>query len=207
MSERKKLSREVVVLTWLQRGIEAFFIAFKMGGPEARYRPFFDYMGFELLCKSYLLGCRAKDYENLSFQNGLAKVNAIAKKELGHNLWDIICKILRQKPTGKIAIILSRDFDGFSGDDFIKTLEAAYVECRYPVPEPISKKFPIPGSKGLSRDPILSTGLTKFSYTVAREILSYIKDDFSIEVPQGFLETLIPKSEFLRFSNLFFIAQ
>jgi hypothetical protein len=81
------------------------------------------------------------------------------------------------------------------------------VECRYPVPEPISKKFPIPGSKGLSRDPILSTGLTKFSYTVAREILSYIKDDFSIEVPQGFLETLIPKSEFLRFSNLFFIAQ
>ena len=56
MNTKKLLTKEIVVLTWLQRGIEDLFFAFRVQGSFVRYSPFFNYMGLELICKSYLLG-------------------------------------------------------------------------------------------------------------------------------------------------------
>lgn len=207
MNLKKELTREDVVLTWLQKGIEDFFFAFKIDDSFVRYSPFFNYMGFELICKSYLLGCEANHYENLSYQDGLMEVNRIAKINFGHNLSDIIENIQKRKPSGKIAALRSKNFDGFSGSDLIKTLESVYLECRYPVPEPIYKKFPIKDNKGMFDNPVHSSGLSKFCYAMAREMLGYIRDDFSIKVPQTFLERLRPKTTYRRFRNLFFADQ
>lgn len=201
------LTREDVVLTWLKRSISDFFFAFKVGGSFVRYEPFFNYMGLELICKSYLLGCRAADYEGLPLKKALSKVDQIAKKELAHKLSTVIQDIQQRKPSGNITQLLSEDFDGFSGTDFVKTLESVYLECRYPVPEPVSKQFPIPGQKGMFRDPVYSSGLAKFCYATAREILTYISDDFSIKVPQTFLRGLKPRKKYRRFQRLFFKGQ
>ena len=130
---------------------------------------------------SFLLGTKASDYENKPLQNGLKIVDKIAKKSFGHNLSDIISEIQRQKPSGKTGTLLSKNFDGYSGDDFIKTLESVYLECRYPIPDPIYKEFPIEGKKGFFRDPVYSSGLSKFCYAIAREILEYIRDDFAMK--------------------------
>lgn len=207
MNVKRRLTREDVVLTWLQRGIEDFFFAFKVHGSFVRYSPFFNYMGFELICKSYLLGCKASDYENLPFQDGLREVDTIAKKKLAHKLPDIIRCIQDRKPSGKITDLLSKNFDGFSGADFVETLESVYLECRYPIPEPIYKKFPLRNVRGAFWDPVDSSGLPKFCYAMTREILGYIRDDFSIKVPQTFLENLRPKITYRRFRNLFFEDQ
>ncbi len=207
MTSRRNLTQEDVVLAWLRRSISDYFFAFKIGGSFVRYGPFFNYMGFELICKSYLLGCRASDYESLPFQKALRNVDYIAKKELAHKLSDIIDDIRQRKPSGKITNLLSKNFDGFSGADFIKTLESAYLECRYPVPEPIYRQFPLKGKKRMFKDPVHSSGLSKFCYATAREILTYIKDDFSIKVPRTFLESLRPKTTYRRFQNLFFEDQ
>jgi hypothetical protein len=204
MNRRKVLTKEIVILTWLQRGIEDFFFAFKAQGSFVRYSPFFNYMGLELICKSYLLGTRAGDYENQPFQNGLVKVDSIARKAFGHNLSDIISEIQRRKLSGGIGKLLSRKFDGFSGADFIKILESAYLECRYPIPDRSYRRFPIQGKKGVFNDPVYSSGLPKFCYAVAIEILGYIRDDFAIEVPQSFLERLRPMTTNRRFLTLFF---
>lgn len=207
MSLRKTLRREEVVFEWLQMSISDFFFAFKIDGSFVRYAPFFNAMGFELMCKAYLLGSRSSDYETLSVQRGLRKVDQIAKKELSHKVSDIINDIKKRKPSGNIPHLLSKKFDGFFGADFVKTLEYAYLECRYPVPEQIYKKFPIKRMQKMYRDPIYSSGLRKFCYATSREILSYIRDDFSIKVPRTFLETLRPKTTCRRFRRLFFADQ
>ena len=202
---KRTLTREQVVFEWLQMSISDFFFAFKIEGSFVRYAPFFNAMGFELMCKAYLLGCRASDYEGLLVQAGLEKVDRIAKKkELSHKLSEIIGDIKNRKPRGQIPYLLSQNFDGFSGSDFVNTLESAYLECRYPVPRQIYKSFPIHGMKRMYSDPIYSSGLHKFCYSVAREILTYINDDFSIKVSRSFLETLRPKATCKRFRRLFF---
>ena len=204
MSPRRTLTREEVVFEWLQMSISDLFFAFKIDDSFVRYAPFFNAMGFELMCKAYLLGCRASDYETLPIQKGFRKVDQIAKKELSHKLSDIIDDIKNRKPSGQIPRLLSDNFDGFSGSDFVNTLESAYLECRYPVPKQIYKKFPIEGMKRMYRNPIYSSGLRKFCYSIAREILTYISDDFSIKVSRTFLDTLRPKTTCRRFRRLFF---
>jgi hypothetical protein len=207
MNLRGTLTREEVVFDWLRMSISDFFFAFRIDGPFVRYAPFFNAMGFELMCKAYLLGCRASDYETLSDQEAARKVYQIARKELAHKLSDIIADIKNRKPSGKLADILSKKFDGFSGREFVKTLEAAYLECRYPMPERIYRKFPFAELPGMYEDPIYSSGLRKFCYATAREILTYISDDFSIKVPRTFLGNLRPKTTYKRFRRLFFADQ
>jgi hypothetical protein len=156
--------------------------------------------------KSYLLGCRAEDYENEPYQKGLQKVNTIAKS-FSHKIGDIISEIQKRKPSGKIVALLSRNFDSFSGAAFVKTLESVYLECRYPVPEPIYRKFPIPGKKKMYMDPVGSSGLPQFCYAISIEVLGYIRDDFGIKVERTFIERLRPKTTCRRFANLFFRDQ
>jgi hypothetical protein len=206
MNNKKLLTRDEVVRVWLYRGIEDFFFAFKNDGSFVRYSPFFNYMGLELVSKSYLLGCRSKEYENEPYQNGLHKVNAIAKN-FSHEIGNIISEIQRKKPSGKIGALLSRNFDGSSGAAFVKTLESVYLECRYPVPEPVYRRFPVPGKKKMYMDPVGSSGLPKFCYALSIEVMGYIRDDFSIKVHQSFLERLRPKTTYRRFRNLFFGEQ
>lgn len=200
---KKILTRDEVVRVWLYRGIEDFFFAFRNDGSFVRYSPFFNYMGLELVSKSYLLGCRATEYEDESYQKGLHKVDTIAKS-FSHKIGDIISEIQKEKPSGKIGELLSRNFDGFSGAAFVQVLESVYLECRYPVPDPIYRRFPIPGKKKMYIDPVGSSGLRKFCYAVSAEVLGYIRNDFGIKVAQSFLERLRPKTTYKRFRKLFF---
>jgi len=203
MNNKRLLTKDEVVRVWLYRGIEDFFFAFKNDVSFVRYGPFFNYMGLELVSKSYLLGCRATEYENEPYKNGLLKVNSIAKS-FSHKIGDIILEIEQRKPSGTIGTILSRTFEGIAGATIVEILPSVYLECRYPVPDPIYRKFPIPGKKGMFIDPVGATGLRSFCYAIALEILAYIRDDLGLKIEQAFLERFKPKTTYRRFQNLFF---
>jgi len=56
MGQSKLIDPDLVVLIWVTRGIEDFFLSFRMSEivGHSRYDPFLNAMGFEMVCKGYL---------------------------------------------------------------------------------------------------------------------------------------------------------
>jgi len=60
------LTKNIIVETWLCRGLEQMHLAFDLEeGPWLCYEPFFDYMALELFCKAYVLAYKASEFEEL----------------------------------------------------------------------------------------------------------------------------------------------
>jgi len=198
------LDRNIVVLTWLLRGIEDHFIAFsKFDTPFSRYRPFLNSMGFEMIAKAYVLAMCPKDYEGLPREEAIVKIDEIGRKT-GHDariLFDLVKVSLGE---GKANDLLMRDYDGFSGAQFLVVIKAAYLESRYPVPNPIHEKFPHPKYKNLSWDPLFSSGLEKFCFEFARAVIHSLKKDFEITLSSSKLRERVFGEAAARFNNLFF---
>lgn len=197
------LERKTVVLTWLLRGIEDFFMAFKLEDSFSRYRPFFYAMGFEMVCKAYLLGSKAAEYENLERKQAAAKINCIAKG-LGHNVTRLSDGLAASIGKDKIEAVLKKNFDGFCGQQFLDVIEAAYQESRYPVPNPIHENFPVEGQEGMYWEPLQSSGLGKFCHALTREVLDDLKRNFGITIPRSELDKRVRGEAGSRFCNLFF---
>ncbi len=198
------LGRNIVVLTWLLRGIEDHFMAFsKFDAPFSRYRPFLNSMGFEMIAKACVLALRAKDYEGLPREEAIAKIDDIGRKS-GHDprkLFDIVTVSLGKE---KAKDLLRNDYDGFTGSQFLDVIKAAYLESRYPVPNPIHEKFPHPKYKNLSFDPLFSSGLEKFCHDFARAVILSLKNDFGISLTTSKLRERVFGEAAERFNNLFF---
>jgi hypothetical protein len=197
------LDKRTVILTWLLRGIEDFFMAFKIEDFFSRYRPFFYAMGFEMVCKAYLLGSKAAEYERLEKKQAVAKIDTIAKK-LGHNVSRLSQDLSECIGGGKIEAVLKKDFDGFTGDQLLAVIEAAYLESRYPVPNPIHEKFPVENGEGICWEPLYSSGLEKFCHAFTREILDGLKQNFGITIRKTELDERLTGDARLRFCNLLF---
>lgn len=198
------MDKHIVVQTWLWRGIEHFYLGFMVEEWRwRRYEPFFDYLGLELFCKAYLLAERSSEYKRLDFQKAKHKIDKIARS-LRHGLGEMLKEIDRLIGGNKISKLINADYDGYAGKRIVIVLEAAYFESRYPMPESISKKFPIKGTN-LCWYPLLSSGLSKFAYAVGRELLYVLKSKDSIGIPKAEIEKAILVSDIgERFCRSFF---
>ena len=195
------LSKEIVVLTWFFRGLEDLFLAFRIESPF-RHEPYFNTMGFEMISKSYLLAVNANIYENIEKNLAIRKIDQIAKG-WRHNFEIIVNEIKKDIGNIKFSDILNKDYDGYTGNDFVKVMEAAYLECRYPVPNPIHEKFPIDGEPDMYWEPLCSSGLRKFCFEFTQNIMINLKEKYNIIIPRNEYDEIITGEAGIRFCNLF----
>lgn len=163
---------------------------------------FLEIMGLEKLFKAVLLFHNRTQYEHLSDVEARVKLNKMAMA-LGHD----VDKLLRGLRALNVDVdsILTSDFDGYKGADLVQAVKAGYMETRYPVPNLISEKFPIPGAPGVTHDPLSSSGFTKFVYALSGACYRTLssKVDFSTVLSQ-FRDTYKHRGESLgRFEHLF----
>jgi len=199
------ITKEIVVETWLCRGLEQIHLAFDLGeGPWQHYEPFFDYMAVEIFCKAYILAKRSSEYEDLKDDMAIkTKVNKITKC-CSHNLSEMLNELNESIGDNKVNHVLSADFDSFTGRQIIEVLEGGYIECRYPVPQSISQKFPIEGTD-MHWDPLFSSGLEKFVRAIGREVLISLKTKSNVGIPRSYIDqTVLNKRSGERFCRLFF---
>jgi hypothetical protein len=197
------LDQEEVVLTWLMRGIEDLFMSFKIDSSFSRYSAFLNAMGFEMICKAFLLTTKNDKYEGVEINQAIRKIDKLARN-MGHKVSKLVEQIKAMIGDGKIQPLLDRSYDSFTGSQFLEVIESAYLECRYPVPNPIHEKFPIDGKDQMFWDPLFSSGLHKFCYAFCRELLTVLKNDFSITISKSRLEERVTGKEGERFCNLLF---
>jgi len=123
---------------------------------------------------------------------------------MNHKVKGLIKEIKKNIEKNKLQQLLDKKYDGFKGSQFLRAIEAAYLECRYPVPNPFYEQFPFKGLKDAYEDPVYSSGLYKFCYEFCRLILSDLKAKFGIGIPASWLKQKITGDEGQRFGNLFF---
>ena len=209
MSKTSKLDRETIVGTWAYWSLKDFYVAFDIENKFSVYSTFFCHQGLEKMCKAYLIGTKASRYESLSIQVARKEVNDIAKNECGHDLREMIKNLISYNVLhenifkNKYAKYGNKDVTGKS---IIKILEKAYLECRYPVPNPIHKNYPVK-TKGLIiiyDSPLSSTKLRKFAYEVGLKIIEKIEKDFNMIIPREKFSTKINDEDWIRFRRIFF---
>jgi hypothetical protein len=63
MEQSELLDPHQIVLIWVTRGNEDFFLSFRMRGKvdHSRYDPFINAMGFEMVCKGFLLATKQSE--------------------------------------------------------------------------------------------------------------------------------------------------
>ena len=214
MDKSELIDVNSVVLDWLTMGIEDFFLSFRVGELDkfSRHEPFLNAMGLEMFCKGYLLAVKRTEYENLAVEEAKIKVNDLAK-EMRHEVGIMVKEIKEHIGQGKVQLLLDKKYDvidkkfDLTGLKVLKAIEASYFECRYPVPNPFYRKFPVSKLKGSYKaywDPVNSSGLHEFCYELGRVILTDLKVKFDIEIPRSWWNQHIVGDEGRRFENLFF---
>jgi hypothetical protein len=112
-SKGANLDRKLVVITYLMRGIEDFFVAFsKFDESFSRYAAFFNAMGFEMVTKAYLLATKSCEYEGLGRREADSKIDEIAKRTWGHDVHKLTKSIKEVIGEEKIQSILDQKYDG-----------------------------------------------------------------------------------------------
>ncbi len=197
------MDKQIVAHAWLWSGIENLYLGFKLDGHWQHYQPFFDYMGIELFGKAFILAELSSEYESLKDQEAKHRIDKIAK-DYSHDLECILDKVNNFMGQDNINKILSCSFDSFTGNQLVRVLQAGYIETRYPVPISIANEFPIEGTD-MHWLPLYSSGISKFSYSIGREILSVLKSKFNIGIKKSEIERIIlPEEAGVRFCRLFF---
>lgn len=200
-----KKDKEMIIQTWVSHGIKDFFISFEFEDANKwhEYSTFFCHQGLEKICKAYLIGTKATDYESLPEQQALDKVNKIAK-EIGHELRTLMGLLCLRNVFSEIDI--SQKIERYTGEDLIDILEKAYIESRYPISNPMHKKYPIhkKGNYKMYNDPIKTTAPIKYSRKIALAVLKKIESDFSITISRDKFSQKIADKDWARFSKVFF---
>jgi len=206
------LKREDAVGTWARSGIKDFFIAFHIENKFPRYSTFFCYQGLEKNCKAYLLGTKAAEYENLPRQQAKEKIDKIVRdrKTMGHGLKKMINDLISHSVLARE--ILTKEYGDLSygggnkitGLKCMEILEKAYIECRYPVPGPISKSYLLPKYKNIFWEPLGSSEPEKFAYEVGLTVIEKIGNDFNMAIPRDKFSSSIDDEDWIRFRRIFF---
>jgi len=200
------MNRERVAKTWLFRGLSDLFFAFDSDDvafeDNARFS---EIMGLEKFLKAVLLHQRHAEYETLSRDEARLKLNKMAM-DLGHK-FELMLKRLADGGLRDIEKIRRTEFDGYEGDKLIHAVEKGYMETRYPVPTPVSDKFPI-GNTGLTHDPLSSSGITKFIYAVCNACFYELSQTVNLtDMLNQFRDMYQHRESFARFNNLFWEAR
>ncbi len=197
----KTLTREEAVWWWVSYAIDDFVIQFSALHKWDAYQPFFLAQGLEKMGKALLIGIEYDKFKDLDLETAKQRIHKIAKG-MGHNLAAIIAKV---QPHIDLTQELADTYDGFSGEQILDVLQAAYEECRYPVPVSISDSYPVPDCEGVYFDPLMSSGLEKFTNRVALKILLHIESLYGIKkYRKNPYRAKVSDNDWERFSNLFF---
>lgn len=162
-------------------GVEDFLIAFEVLEKWPWYRPFFIEQGLEKICKAYLIGKKSSEYRNVGYKKARKRIHQIAQS-LGHQVSRLVTRLASYVPT--VSEVIGRNYDGYSGRSVLMVLEKAYTETRYPVDEPISLMFPIPGTrKKMHWDPLGSSSLQKCAFAISKEVIDTSERQFGVQFP------------------------
>lgn len=217
------MDKASVIQAWVVAGMKDIYISFEFETENKwhEYSTFFCHQGLEKICKAYILARSASTWEHLPENEGLVRVNKMAK-DLGHNLKTLI-NCLRSRhvlpmPSGAQTSSKNKGHCGvsYSQHELVEILEAAYIEARYPIPrsEQIHRQYPLrqnphyPLLKDIKMfsHPIGETPPIKYARKTALAVLNKIESDFSIMIPQdkGYVSNHIPNDKWERFSRVFF---
>lgn len=193
---------EIVSKTWVWYGIEDLYFGFSIEFvPHKPYALFAEIMGLEKILKGYLFYLKGSEYSELDNNSAKGKIEEMAKK-WSHNIKNMLEMASESLDPSRVQLIRSRDFDGFKGQDLIRAVEMGYMESRYPTYRPFYEQFKIEGTE-IYRDPLASSGITKFIYFVCREILGQLRKKVNLsELKSQFLKVYGHQEE----SNRFIIA-
>lgn len=219
MGKPRIIDPDQVVLIWVTRGIEYFFLSFRVSEMDrhSRFDQFLNAMGLEMICKGYLLAVYRTEYEGLVEKKAKERINELAKN-WGHDVQKLIKIIKRNIGEEKIQPFLEKEFRGFEptidlhrkNKNLSKTvlsgIESAYLECRYPVPQPFykDKQFKVIGVEDAYFDPLCSSDIHRFCYEFCRLILTDLKENFGLCIPRWWFNQKITGNKGRRFGNLLF---
>ncbi len=205
-------SKTTVVKLWTLHGFVDFYIGFDIRDRFDWYSAFLWHQGLEKFCKAYLLGTKSSEYECLPEQQARETIDKIVRKEMGHNLIEMLdkliaIKVLNKEVKTKVYRYYGKDF---TGEELIEILEKAYIECRYPLTtDPVKRVYFTP-AKTSWWDPLASQELMGFTFEVGLKILGRIEKDFNINIPrnrtenEGLLFKFVKDEDWLRFRRYFF---
>jgi len=219
MSKSEIIDPDLVVLIWVTRAIEYFFLSFRISEMDkySRFDQFLNAMGLEMICKGYLLAVHRAKYKGLVEKKANEKINELAK-QWGHDVKKLIKNIKKNIGKEKIQPFLEKEFRGFEqkkdsrqkiknlSKTVLSGIEAAYSECRYPVPQPFykDKRFKVIGVENAYFDPLYSSDIDRFCYEFCRAILTDLKENFEICIPRSWFNQKIAGNKGRRFGNLLF---
>lgn len=205
-------SKTTVVKLWALHGLVDFYIGFDIWDRFDWYSAFLWHQGLEKFCKAYLLGTKSSEYECLPEQQARKTIDKIVRKEMGHNLIDMLdkliaIKVLNKEVKTKVYRYYGKDY---TGEELIEILEKAYIECRYPlITDPVKRVYFTP-EKTSWWDPLSSQELMNFTFEVGLKILGSIEKDFNITISrnrtenEGLLFKFVKNEDWLRFRRYFF---
>lgn len=205
------ITKQVVIKEWMSWGLEDFYLAFVINKWDYQ-RSFLIAQGLELICKAYLLGKRSGEYTVIDDEEEAIRIIDKIAKHYNHNFE----KMLNEIGSPEINELIKNEYDGYNGIKLLENLKLIHTESRYRVPpEPISRNFPA-GKTGCYFNPICSSGLQRFAYTLGKKMIELIKRNFSISLDRNEVHGLISKgidytkktkmseSTQMRFCNVFF---
>jgi len=214
MTEQPSL-KERIVASWFLSGLQDLYFAFRIDSLSfdfpVIYPPFLCSIGFEKICKAYLLALNSAKYENLQWQQAKAKVDSmVRRKEWGHDFKNMVLIIRQHVNDPDPESILNHSSDVFSDNHktVLEAMEAAYLECRYPVPYYFHEKFQVAsllveGHPGVYDDPIGSIDFVNFCAPFAGKISKYLKEKFDISISKNEFNRVIAGEAGTRFCNLY----
>ena len=198
----KKISREEVVVTWYMRALKQLFWAFMCDDLFSDHKVFHITMGFELVCKAYLLGCSASEYEVLPLQKGKEKIDSMARK-IGHDFKKIFERLSECLGEDEVNKLLDENYSNCNGGQLLKVFSMAYFEARYPVPRPSYMDYHVENGNG-PWDLMRSWVFGDFCYKTFRKISLSIKNDMGISIPKDAFDRAIYGEKGQRFINSIF---
>lgn len=204
----KKMSDEyptdLLVKRWVWKGLVDFYFAFCIDNHKFYYHArFHELMGMEKFIKGLLIYSQIDELSNMPDQEAIDWSDAIAKS-FGHisknRLLQDVAPILGAEA---IERLLSRDFDGYSGESLIGALQQGYMEYRYPMKEPVAKQFPTE-YPNIWKDPLGSSGVTKLAYRVCNMCFVEMTKEIDFgDILDTFQHWFGEEEPFLRFNRLF----
>lgn len=170
-----------VTKNWVWYGIEDLYFGFSVEGfePHKPYSLFFEIMGLEKILKAYLLYQKKDRYTVLDDNDAKEEIDRLVKT-WGHAIKKMLKEISNDHEPGFFENVKAQNFDGFSGQDFVKAVEAGYMESRYPTYRPIYEQFKI-NDIDMYRNPLESSGISKFIFHLCREILTCLKKEVALK--------------------------
>lgn len=125
-------------------------------------------------------------------------------KKWGHGINKLLKEASAFLGQDCVDSIKQQYFDGYKGQDLIRVIEAGYMESRYPTFRPFYEHFKMNG-KEIYRNPLKSSGITKFIYSVFRAILLNLKKEIEIsELGKQFIDIYGAQEPTKRFISLAF---